>query len=132
MAIGASLREFLLADSAIAAVVGTRVYPVMLPQKPVLPAVRYTTISSSRVVSSQRDLALAAPRIQVDVFASTFAAADNLAQLILRRLSAARGRFGSAPVQGAFFESERTGYEPESELYFVSRDYFVWFEDPLS
>lgn len=136
--IGPGLRAFLLADSAISTRVGgNRIHPVQIPQNPTLPLIRYTHISGSRVVSTTADLALSQPRIQIDAFARTYKEAAELADLILARLSAYRGYFNEdttppgAFVQGAFMDNERDGFEPESKLYFFSRDYFIHFEDSL-
>lgn len=139
MTIGPGLGIFLLADPAIAALVGAgnsaRIYPVQLPQQHLGDSIRFTTISGSRVVSSRFDLGLSSPRIQIDAWSTTYKGAAVLADLILKRLSAYRGYFvapATTFVQGAFFDNERDGYEPESKLYFFSRDYFIHFEDPLS
>lgn len=132
MSIIPGLREFLLGDSAISAVIGARVYPVDLPQNATFPAVRVSHVSDSRVVSSRRDLGLASPRIQIDAFGASYKAAADLAQLILRRLSGYRGRMGSREVQGVFPDTVRDGFEAEAKLYFVGRDYFIHFTDDLT
>lgn len=138
MTIGASLRSFLLDDNAISMLVGgNRIYPVNLPQNTKALSLRYSHISGERVVSSRRDLGLASPRIQIDAWGPTYEGVANLADKVLARLSAYQGYLDqSSPpstfCQGAFFESERTGFEAESKLYFFSRDYFIWFEDALA
>jgi hypothetical protein len=144
MAIGAALRTFLLADAAIAAAIvepdGTkwRIYPVQLPQGLNQLAIRYTIISGQRPhASPQGAMGLSGPRIQIDVWGPVYAPGVHaLAELIRKRLDGYRGAAGSGgdatTIQGAFFADERDGYEPESKLYFFSRDYFVWFEEAIA
>jgi hypothetical protein len=139
MTIGPGLKVFLLADSAISTRIGgNRIYPVEIPQKPTLPLIRYTHVSGSRVVSTTADLGLSSPRMQIDAWAATYKEAAELADLILKRLSAFQGYFNedtsppSVYVQGVFMDQERDGFEPETKLYFFSRDYFIHYEDPLT
>lgn len=130
MSIGPSLRTFLLADTAIAALVGTRMYPVQLPQGTSQASIRYQHISGQRPIASPSGpLKLSGPRVQIDAWAPTYAEAESLAELIKTRLNGYRGAMGATTVQGAFFSDERDGWEPESKLYFLSRDYFVWFQE---
>jgi hypothetical protein len=130
MEIGEGLRTFLLVDPGIAAVVGTRVYPVVLPQGLAQPAIRLTLISGQRVhASPQGGSMLSGPRIQLDAWAPSYASAYALAELIRKRINGYRGLMDAVPVQGVFFADERDGFDAESKLYFVSRDYFVFFEE---
>lgn len=134
MSIGEGLRTFLLADAQIEALISTGrplpgIYPVMLPQNPTLPAITYFKVSGRRVHSSTQALRLSGPRIQIDCWALTYAAAHALAELVRKRIDAYRGAMGSQDVQGVFFETERDLYEPDPKQFRVSRDYFVWFEE---
>ncbi len=137
MAIGAALRTFLLADAAIAVAIGARIYPVQLPQGTNQVSVRYTIVSGQRVhATPQGAMGLSGPRIQIDVYGPAYAEVHNVAELIRKRLDGYRGPAGSGgdatTIQGAFFDNERDGYEPEAKLYFLSRDYFVWFEEAIA
>lgn len=126
MPVGDNIRTFLLADASIAAAVGTRVYPIALPQKPTLPAIRYNTISSFETSSTPGVRGLIRPRIQFDSYGTTYAAARALAELLRDRLSNYRGAAGSATVQGAFFVNESEVFDPEQKAYKVMQDFFIW------
>ena len=129
MAIGANLRTFLLADSGIAAAVESRVYPIRLPQAPGMPAVTYFKVSGLRHYGTAGPEGLSRPRIQIDCWARTYAAALSVAELVRQRLEGYSGAMGSATIQGVFFENEQEFFEAEPELYRVSRDYMVFFEE---
>lgn len=133
MGIEAGLRTFLLADATISDLVnGERIHPVQLPQGTNRPAVRYTKISGNRPHSSpQGALGLSGPRIQIDAFAPDYDDAIALAEAIRKRIDGYRGAMDAVTVQGVFFANEREGYESESNLHFVSRDYFVWFTEDI-
>lgn len=130
-----ALRAFILADTAIAALVGTRMYPIQLPQNPTLPAIRFFRASGTRPQSTTGPLGQSNPRFQIDSYAISFEAANNLSELIRKRLDGYRGPAGSEDdfIQGAFFETERDFWEAEPlpGMYVASRDYMIWFREAV-
>ncbi|MBV5268975.1 MAG: DUF3168 domain-containing protein, partial [Afipia sp.] len=72
-----ALRSFLLADAGIAAIVGTRVFPIKIPQgtPPKVSSIVYTRISGAGVYHMGGDSGLAMPRYQLDAWAPTADAA---------------------------------------------------------
>jgi hypothetical protein len=132
------LRAYLLADAAIStAVGGARVYPLRLPQGQLLPSVVYQRVSGQGVHHNQGPSVLTRPRLQIDCWAADPDAAAALADLVKERLDGFRGPmpFGAdsppatVTVQGIFFEDERDLFDADAQLYRVSRDYWVWFEE---
>ncbi len=128
-----ALREFLLGDSGIAAVVVARVYPVVLPQGVKLASVVYTKISGFGDYKMQGPTGLAHPRYQLGAWAPTFDAATALANLVKDRIDGYSGPMGSGAnlvtVQGVFCADERESYDDIVQLYGVSRDFFIWNEE---
>lgn len=129
MSFPADLRTFLLADSTVEGLVDTRIYPVQLPQKPVLPAIRYSVISGFRTHSTPGTHGLARQRMQLDCYANTYSEAYTLAEAVRQCVDAYRGAAGSSTVQGAFLANEDEFFEAEMKAYLISRDYFIWFEE---
>lgn len=131
MSFEADLRTYLLADSTISNLIGTRMYPVVLPQSPTYPAVSYSTISAQRGHNMQAPDGLAAQRIQVDAWALTYAQARSLSDAIRNRIDSFRGSMGSTKVQGIFFDTERHLNEQDGSTVFyrIETDYIAWHED---
>jgi hypothetical protein len=134
-----ALVERLLATTAVAALVSTRIYRMRLPQQPTLPAVRVQRISRVEDEYHLRGRANRfRSRIQVDVFASEYDAqnpdplgtqAAVLAAIDGALAGAAFVDGGSPPsirVQLITPANETEGYDAE-ELRQVkgSQDYFV-------
>ena len=67
MPIEPALRAYVLADPAVSALIGTRWYPVVLPQSTAFPAVTYQRITTTRVGSHHGPSGLAAARFQIDI-----------------------------------------------------------------
>lgn len=131
------LRAYLLGDNAIAALVGTRIHPVKLPQGQTQPSIVYSRISAIGEHHMQGSSGLARPRIQIDCWAQSADIATALGNLVKERIDGFRGQMefgGNSPadiiaVQGVFFDNERDDYDDAAQLYRLSRDYFVWYEE---
>lgn len=128
--------ERLAATSGVTALVGTRIYQLVLPQKPTLPAVRVQLIDDPSAYHLRGESKVTKARVQVDAYAGKAssadpkAVADAVADAVHTALSGQR--FGSvgSPVElrvlGAFKDDRRTMYEPdEIEQVRVQQDYMV-------
>lgn len=134
--IATGLRTLLLGDSNITAIIGTRLYPIQLPQKPTLPALTYFRVSGEEQASNSGSQDYGWARFQIDAWAETFNEAETLANLVKERLHGFSGTVSnsdSPPLswvfQGIFAMTMRDFYEPEPKQYRVSRDYMMWFVD---
>lgn len=135
--IRAALRAYLLADSTIASLVGTRMYPVKLPQGTALASIVFTRVSGLSGVTSSGREGLSRPRVQIDCWAPTMDAAATLADRVKERIEGFKGAIqwdenspgNQVTVQGVFFDSEREDYDDTAKLHRVSHDYLIWFEE---
>lgn len=78
------------------------------------------------------DLALQRPRMQIDVYADTYASALTVAGNILTKLQNKTGTIGSSGhtvTNGAILtENETQSYEPETKTYRVMLEFYVFHE----
>jgi hypothetical protein len=134
------IRAFVLGDAAIVAAVGTRVYPVKLPQNPTYPAMTIQRISGVDFPPLKGRASLARPRYQFDVWTkegvgSAFETVQTVGQLLRDRLEGRNVDLLDASVSPAEyrrfsfeFDSDRDLFEPDavsSGYYRYSADYFV-------
>lgn len=132
-----ALRARLLGDSAIAAIISTRIYPGKMPQGVVDTSIVYNRVSGLGDVHSGGPSGLARPRFQVDCWSASADTAAALAQLVKDRLDGFSGAVAwddsspgnSITVQGVFFDTERDAYDDAIKMYGVSQDYLVWLEE---
>lgn len=144
MTLDEGLRNFLLGDMAIAALVvdlgqaepinQRRVYPIRLPQKPMLPAITFQQITDYRTGHLRGTAGTARPRYQIDTYDRMPKGAKTLAGLVRQRMDGFKGVFSDGaspattiPVQGIYFETAIDLFD-EDILGGSSRnsaDYFV-------
>ena len=142
MSLVTDIRTFLLADGTISGLVGTRIFPLKLPQAPTFPAITYQMISGGRSHTYGGAVGLASPRFQFDCWGATYLQAEALAEALRIRLDGFSGAMGASPstvVQGVFFQDERDLYEDGADLgtgsgagvYRRSIDYFISHEEDI-
>lgn len=118
----------LKAHSGLAALVGTRVYPSPLPQRPTLPAVTYQRISTLPIQS--RDSAAAGferTRFQFDVWASDVSGRSSVATELRNALATIR-QASNPRVDVTLLQDARDFYEADSGRYRAVLDAFIWHE----
>jgi hypothetical protein len=102
------------AGNPVAALIGTRAYPLVLPQNPAVPAIRYQRISTTR--GPYRALGTgraeyAKPRFQLDCYATTAAGAKALADAVRIALDGFAGTVAGISIGSMALEDEDADLE---------------------
>lgn len=124
--------EEVVADRLVnAGVAGGRVYQLILPQKPTLPAVRVQLIDEPTDYHLRGDVDVTRARVQVDVYGAVVGVADpydavsDVAAAVNTALSGTVFEIGGRSAK-SFRESRRVLYEGEElRLIRVSQDFTV-------
>jgi hypothetical protein len=110
----------ILASAPVTALVGTRVYPMMLPQGPTFPAIVYQRIST--VPDMLVDGPGFAPiRMQLSMWATTFDGARTLADAVVTALHGYHG----GELRLSRLINLLDDYEPDTKLFRVIADFRV-------
>ena len=133
--IGVALRTKLVGTAAVAALLGTRVYPDRLPQTTTLPAAVYYGVSGVDEPKLSGLLGQAQQRLQVDAYAETRLAANSLALAIRDAVTSSWGRSswgtvvvnGCVPEGGERYDTQDKGDGSDEPWYITSRDYLIYF-----
>lgn len=128
-----ALREFLLGDSGLVALVAARVFPIVLPQGQKLASVVYTRISGQGDYKMDGPSGYVRPRIQIAAWAPTADAAVTLANRVKDRVDGYSGDMGTGSaivrVQGVFQLDEREMYDDVVQMFGVMRDFAIHHEE---
>lgn len=99
--------------------VSTRIYPLVVPQQSVFPAITYIRVSGGQ----QNDLfgysGIENPRIQIDCWAETYKEIKTIAENVHTVMNA-------VTTFRAILISDMDFYESDVELYRESMDFKIW------
>ena len=112
-----TVRNVLVADGTETGLVSTRISPVMMAQQTTLPAVTLTLVSTVPQNHLYGVPTLDANRVQLDVWASTYASAQAVA-------TACRNALEAAGYQLELVSND--DHDPETSEYRVTQDWTVW------
>jgi len=122
------IRTRIVADGTISGLVATRVYPLVLPQKPTYPAIRYGRISGPRSQLLDGPSEWGFARVEYDSWATSYTGAQTLAAAVRSSLNGFIGTLSGRSVV-IRLENERDDFEEADELYRVIQDYIVLHEN---
>jgi hypothetical protein len=97
----------LLADSGVAAIASTRVFPGARPQASALPAIVLNRVSGGPLYADDGEVGLEQGRIQIDCWADTYSGAKLLARAVTACLSAFDGTVDTKTFEFIELENER-------------------------
>jgi len=131
--IGAATRTKLIGTAAVAAILGTRIYPDYLPQGATLPAAVYHVVSGSDEVDLAGMSGVAHSRVQIDAYATTRTSANLLALTIRDSLAATYNRvlwgtvatLGTTPQGGERYDTQSVGDGSDERQFITMRDYLI-------
>ncbi len=120
MTVSSDVFTRLSAFPGLVALLAARVYPLLLPQEVVLPAISYQRISGVREQSLTGDSALQHPRFQFSCWAETYAEALAVAEQVRLALQ------GITAAGGGYYEGAFDLYDSETGWYYVPVDITIW------
>ncbi|MEE9401256.1 MAG: DUF3168 domain-containing protein [Dehalococcoidia bacterium] len=106
-------------EAAVPLVVN-RIYPLLLPQVPTLPAVVYLRVSGMREQSHDGDSALQHPRFQFSCWAETYLEALAVAEEVRIALQ------GLTTAGVGIYENAHDLYDTDTGWYHVPVDITIW------
>lgn len=133
-----AVRSFILADTTVAALIGTRLYPIKAPQGGTYPLVTMQKIVELRSHHLRGTQTLAAPRYQIDAWVkesgSSFTVAQTIADAIRRRIDGFAGVLSTPGSPSTSFrvailyDDARDLFESDVSggFYRTSTDYVIW------
>lgn len=122
------LVTYLSANGELTGMISDRLYPLVLPQSPTLPAVVYQEIDYAPVVSQSGSSAIEDVRFQFKCWSTTLLEARQVRDILQRALSGYRGYIGSKEIT-SFVENGRSGYDGETGLSYAMIDARIWHQE---
>ena len=125
-----NLYTYLAAQSGITNIVSTRIYPIILPQKPTYPAISYSDDDNNYTESFAGQTDHVQSIFQLNGWAKTYAGATTLGAAISTALKNASGSFGGITIQRCtVISGPITVYEDSIEAYRQTYIFSIWHNE---
>jgi hypothetical protein len=127
----AVLQRIILAAPAVSALIGSRLYPNIVPQKAPNPAMTYQQISGPRLHDMQGAVGMCKARFQINCWAASYAKAKELAETVRLTLDGYSSE-GTIKVIHLSNEGDLPKTKPgldQLTRYGKRLDFFVWFTE---
>ncbi|HUX02738.1 MAG TPA: DUF3168 domain-containing protein [Phycisphaerae bacterium] len=124
----------LAADSTVAGIVGTRIYPALAPQNVTYPCIVYQRVGADRAHHTTGASGMSEVIVQVTSMAATYLAVKALAAAVRTAMDAQRGMWGGVDILAAYIHNEMDTLdaEPSSDarrLYGIQQDYGIFHRE---
>ena len=130
MSLETGLYTALTGDAGVSALVGTRIYPEIMPQGVTYPAISYQRISTTRtnMLSGVDDFTQV--RVQVDCWDDSYSGVKALSAAVKSAIDGVTA-LGTEAVHHCFMDSERdlSQFDGDREDRRVSMDFMVYLNE---
>jgi hypothetical protein len=129
-----ALFDALTFNSSVSSIVSSRVYPQIVPQDTVYPAIRYNQISGVREHTLPSTDNMVHSRFQIDSYGTNYIGGRNLADAVRSALSDYVGTVGTVEIQCIHlieeedYFSETVGTD-QLRRYGKRQDYMIWYNE---
>jgi len=127
-----ALLKHLLAQTALTALIGERLYYVIAPQDVQTPYIVFFKVSATRGRTLTASSHLVYSRFQFSIFSDTYYAAKQIAEQIQVALQDKNNEIigGTGGVRVSIqYDGEQDLFEPETELYHVPVEYLIDYNE---
>lgn len=109
--------QLLTNDAGVSALVGTKVYPTLLPQNPVFPCVGYAVEPTAENITFDGQGTNQAANIEIDCWAALHADALALGEAVNAAIKNYSGTLAGVQVDAIYIDSALTFFEDAAEKY---------------
>lgn len=130
MTLEEALYSHMTNQAGITALVGARIYPILMAQTAILPAIVYTRISTVREYSLSGFTGMTTARIQIDIMAQYASTAKTIADSVRFSLDGFVGLMGDVRIAQIMTDDEQAFYDNQTEYKRIMLDFLVtYYED---
>lgn len=130
----AVLRSALVANSAVAALVGSRIYPIIAPATAVLPFITWRRSGIQREQTLSGPMGTPTVTVELNMYGTTYEEARDMADKVRRVLDGYGGTADNTTVNHAALTNESDGFETLAGadlpiVYQVTQTYDVLWQE---
>jgi hypothetical protein len=127
MSLEESIYSKLSGNGTIAGLVGTRIWPVKMPDNPGFPCISFNRQSTIRDQTLAGRVSYCNVILQIDSWAETFDVCNSLASTIFALLEGFRGTILGIDIQGILSQNEVDLYDDDAQIFRRSQSFRITF-----
>ena len=120
-----AIRNKLLNDANVSALVGTRIYASELPQKPTYPVLIYERLDSERDFTMQGPSGFVESTVQIRVYAETYAQVKDLSTKTRQALNGLTEIVLGVNILGIFLQGDSDEFDEDLDVNSAILDYTI-------
>lgn len=129
------LYAYLANDAVVSSLVGDRIFPNVVPEGTILPAIRYQRITTNR--EDTHDVfgemhAYVRATVQIDSWSTSAQSAMDVGEAVMLALSGFHGDMEGVAIGRVTNIRESDVYDPQKKLHGRSQDFQFWFMDAIT
>lgn len=126
-----AIRDKLLNDANVSALVGTRIYSSELPQKPTYPALIYERVDSERDFTMEGPSGFVESTFQIRVYAESYQEAKDLSNKTRQALNGLSEIVLGVRIHAIFLQSDSDEFDDDLEINSAILDFTVNHDETL-
>lgn len=132
-----AVRYILANDGTVSGLVGTKIYPPVVPQGVSLPVVTYQQITGVRDEILSGPTGLTKARFQINSWAATYTVSESLSEAVRLALDGYSGVANQVTIHNAILDSEGNILNliegaQASKQYGKRLDFIIWYKEELN
>jgi hypothetical protein len=129
MGIEAALVDVLENHAGLSALVGSRIYALILPQNTAYPGIAYQRISAERVSLMSSDTTMAVARFQLSIWDETYAGAIAVREQVRSALQRYTGTNAGTEIVDCYLITENDLHDENDQVYGIAVDIEVHYRE---
>ncbi len=121
-----ALYQMLSTDAQLANAVGSRIYPLMSPERPTYPLVVYQRMARTPVRAMRSDSALVGHAYQLTAWSRSYTSSRDVGELVRNAVQDKSGTFAGVDVQRVFVDDARAIFDPTSQAFGFIVEVTIW------
>lgn len=123
--IGKAIYSILTSNPDFTAIVGNRVYPLVIAQGEPMPAVTYQKISNTPTQCKEGVSGLDRFRVQINIYAEKYPDQEALGGIIRDALDNFSGTVSGSQIANITYETETDLHDDAADIFFLEQDYTI-------
>ena len=120
------LYSYLISNAGVIAVLGDRLYPVVVPESPTFPVAAFSVLSKVPVYTADGNSGFINYRVQFDTYGNTYADAKAVQFAITTAIDSYTGTLPDGTVVGNVMQvSARDLYDSDARVYRTLSDFII-------